>query len=131
MRHRHGVKKLNRNGSHRRALLRNLATALFRHERIETTGAKAVALRPFAERLITLAKRGDLHARRIAARHVQDNEILHKLFDDLGARFRTRPGGYTRILKLGTRRGDNGMMSLIELVDKAPAAAAEATTSAS
>lgn len=117
MRHQHGVKKLNRNGAHRRALLRNLAIALFRHEQIQTTKTKAVALRPFAERLITLAKRGDLHSRRLAARHVHDNEILAKLFDTLGERYRTRQGGYTRIFKLGVRRGDNGMMSLIELVD--------------
>jgi large subunit ribosomal protein L17 len=130
MRHQHGVKKLNRNGSHRRALLRNLAIALFRHERIETTGAKAVALRPFAERLITLAKRGDLHSRRLAARHVHDNEILAKLFDDLGERFRSRQGGYTRILKLGVRRGDNGMVSLIELVDRKPVQATESKATA-
>lgn len=117
MRHRHGIKKLNRKGSHRRSLLRNLAIALFRHERIETTSVKAQALKPFAERLITLAKRGDLHARRQAAVHIHESEILQKLFDELGARFRERPGGYTRVLKLGVRRGDNSMMALIELVD--------------
>lgn len=130
MRHQHGVKKLNRNGAHRRALLRNLAIALFRHEQIQTTKAKAVALRPFAERLITLAKRGDLHARRLAARHVHDNEILAKLFDTLGERYRTRQGGYTRIFKLGVRRGDNGMMTLIELVDCKPAQSKKAALKA-
>jgi large subunit ribosomal protein L17 len=119
MRHQNGIKKLNRNGSHRRALLRNLAMALFQHGRIKTTAAKAQALRPFAERLITLAKRGDLHSRRLAARHVHDHETLQKLFSEIAESCRTRPGGYTRVLKLGVRRGDNGMMSLIELVDQA------------
>jgi len=97
--------------------MKNLATALFRHERIETTSPKAKALRPYAERLITLAKRGDLHARRLASRHIHDHEILRKLFMELGERYRTRAGGYTRILKVGIRRGDNADMSLIELVD--------------
>ena len=97
--------------------MKNLAIALFRHERIRTTLPKARALRPYAERLITLAKRGDLHARRLAARHIHDHEILQKLFVELSDRFRTRLGGYTRIMKLGIRRGDNADMSLIELVD--------------
>ena len=118
MRHRKGIKKLGRTGPHRRALLQNLATALFQHERVQTTDAKAKALRPFAERLITLAKRGDLHARRLAARHVRDRETLQKLFGDIAGRFEERPGGYTRVLKLGRRRGDNGEMALIELVDR-------------
>lgn len=118
MRHKNGIKKLNRNGAHRRALLRNLATSLFLHERIETTEVKAKVLRGFAERLITLAKRGDLHARRLAARHVQDKEVLAKLFGELGGRFASRAGGYTRVLKLGPRRGDNGMMALIELTER-------------
>jgi large subunit ribosomal protein L17 len=95
-----------------------MATSLFKHERIETTTAKAKELRPFAERLITLAKRGDLHSRRLAARKVSDRAVLGKLFDDLGPRFAERPGGYTRILKLGPRRGDGAEMALIELVDK-------------
>lgn len=129
MRHQNGVKKLNRNGAHRRALLRNLAIALFEHERIETTDAKAHALRPFAERLITLAKRGDLHARRQAARYVHDHAVLQKLFSDLAERFRTRQGGYTRVLKLGVRRGDNGMMALIELVDRGGEKKVEAAAS--
>lgn len=118
MRHQNGIKKLNRTGAHRRALLRNLAIALFRHERIETTLVKAKALRPFAEKLITLAKRGDLHARRVAGKHVHDSEILHKLFEELGGLFNTRPGGYTRVLKMGPRKGDNGMMAMIELTER-------------
>lgn len=97
--------------------MRNLATALFRHERIETTSGKAKALRPFAERLITLGKRGDLHARRLAAREIQDHEVLRKLFDGLAERYRTREGGYTRVLKIGRRAGDNAPLSYIELVD--------------
>jgi large subunit ribosomal protein L17 len=122
MRHRKGIKKLGRTGSHRRALLRNMATALFQHERIETTDAKAKALRPFAERLISLGKRGDLHARRLAGRHIHDRDILKKLFGDIAGRFEERPGGYTRVLKLGRRRGDNGEMALIELVERAEVA---------
>lgn len=117
MRHRKKGRKLNRTASHRRATLRNMATSLFRHGRIETTTAKAKELRPFAERLITLARRGDLHARRLAATKIQDRDVLGSLFDDIGPRFAERPGGYTRILKLGTRKGDAAEMSLIELVD--------------
>jgi large subunit ribosomal protein L17 len=117
MRHRKKGRKLNRTASHRRATLRNMATSLFRHGRIETTTAKAKELRPYAERLITLAKRGDLHARRLAATKIQDRQVLGTLFDDLGPRFAERPGGYTRILKLGSRKGDAAEMSLIELVD--------------
>lgn len=117
MRHRNKGRKLGRTASHRRATLRNLATSLFRHGRIETTTAKAKELRPYAERLITLAKRGDLHARRLAATKIQDREILGTLFDDIGPRFADRPGGYTRVLKLGNRKGDAAEMSLIELVD--------------
>jgi large subunit ribosomal protein L17 len=117
MRHRKKGRQLSRTASHRRATLRNLATSLFRHERIETTTAKAKELRPYAERLITLAKRGDLHARRLAAGRLLDTEVLGKLFADIGPRFAERPGGYTRILKLGTRKGDAAEMSLIELVD--------------
>jgi len=101
--------------------MRNMATALFRHERIETTTAKAKELRPYAERLITLARRGDLHARRQAARKIQDRNVLGKLFDDIGPRFDGRPGGYTRILKLGHRKGDAADMAFIELVERADA----------
>ena len=94
-----------------------MATSLFQHERVETTTAKAKELRPFAERLITLGKRGDLHARRLAGRQIADRAVLGKLFDDIGPRFTERPGGYTRILKLGNRRGDAAEMALIELVE--------------
>jgi large subunit ribosomal protein L17 len=117
MRHRNKGRQLSRTASHRRATLRNLATSLFRHGRIETTTAKAKELRPYAERLITLAKRGDLHSRRLAAGRIYDSAVLGKLFQDIGPRFAERPGGYTRILKLGTRKGDAAEMSLIELVD--------------
>jgi large subunit ribosomal protein L17 len=118
MRHRVAHRKLGRTTPHRQALLRNLATALFERERIRTTLPKAKELRPFAERLITLARReGDrLHARRLAARHLQDPAVLKKLFDTIGARFATRPGGYTRILRLGPRKGDGAEMAYLELV---------------
>ena len=116
MRHRNKGRQLSRTATHRRATLRNLATSLFLHERIETTTAKAKELRPFAERLITLARRGDLHARRVAERTIQDRDVLGKLFDDIAPRYVERPGGYTRILKLGNRKGDAADMSLIELV---------------
>ena len=116
MRHRNKGRKLSRTHTHRKALLRNMATSLFRHERIETTTAKAKELRPVAERLITLARRGDVHARRLAGRKIQDRDVLGKLFDDIAPRYAERPGGYTRILKLGTRKGDGAEMSLIELV---------------
>ena len=116
MRHRKKGRKLSRTPAHRRATLRNLATSLFLHERIETTTAKAKELRPYAERLITLARRGDVHARRLAAQKIQDRDALGKLFDDIAPRYAERPGGYTRILKLGNRKGDAADMSLIELV---------------
>jgi large subunit ribosomal protein L17 len=118
MRHRVAHRKLGRTTPHRIALLRNLATALFEKERIRTTLPKAKELRPFAERLITLAKREDnrLHARRLAARHLQDPAVVKKLFDTIGSRFATRPGGYTRILRLGPRKGDGAEMAYLELV---------------
>lgn len=116
MRHRKKGRQLSRTASHRKAVLRNMATSLFRHERVETTQAKAKELRPFAERLITLAKRGDVHARRLVGRKIADREILGKLFDDIGPRYESRPGGYTRILKTGSRRGDGAEMAFIELV---------------
>ena len=121
MRHQNGIKKIGRNRSHRIATLRNMATSLFQHERIETTEAKAKALRPFAEKLITLAKRGDVHARRMAGRDIQDQGVLKKLFSDLAPRFKERPGGYTRILRKGFRAGDHSPLSLIMLVDGATA----------
>ena len=116
MRHRKKGRELSRTATHRKALLRNLVTSLFRHERVETTTAKAKELRPYAERLITLARRGDVHSRRLAGRKIQDREVLGKLFKDIAPRFGERPGGYTRILKLGHRKGDAAEMSLIELV---------------
>ncbi len=118
MRHRVAHRKLGRITPHRMALLRNLATALFERERIRTTLMKAKELRPYAERLITLARRDDdrLHARRLAARALQDRTVMKKLFDDLGARFASRPGGYTRILRLGPRPGDGAEMAIVELI---------------
>jgi large subunit ribosomal protein L17 len=117
MRHGNKGRALSRTSEHKEALLRNMAVSLFRHGRIETTTAKAKELRPFAEKLITLAKRGDLHARRLAARRIQDHEVLRALFADIGPKYTDRPGGYTRILKLGPRSGDAADMALIELVD--------------
>lgn len=116
MRHRNKGKQLSRTYTHRAALLRNLATSLFEHGRIETTTAKAKELRPYAERLITLARKGDVHSRRLAGRKIQNRDVLGKLFDEIGPRYTERPGGYTRILKLGNRQGDAAEMSLIELV---------------
>lgn len=115
---RHGVrlKKLGRTSSHRLALLRSLSTSLFRHERIRTTVPKARELRPFAERLITLARKDDLHARRQVIRQISDKDVVKKLFATLGPRFATRPGGYTRTMKLGPRQGDGAEMAFIELV---------------
>ncbi len=103
---------------HERLLLANLATALFEHGRITTTEAKAKRLRPLAERLITFAKRGDLHARRLAMSSLRDDAMVKKLFEVLGPRYRGRPGGYTRVLKAGFRYGDNAAMAVIELVDR-------------
>jgi large subunit ribosomal protein L17 len=99
------------------ALLRNLSTALFDKERIKTTLAKAKELRPFAERLVTISKKETLHARRQVYRHIHDTKVVAKLFDNLSARYAQRPGGYTRIIKLGPRRGDHAEMAIIELVD--------------
>lgn len=99
-------------------MLSNMATSLFRHERIRTTTAKAKELRPFAERLITLARRGDLHARRQAARKIRDKEALKKLFETLGPRYADRNGGYLRILKLGRRQGDGAEVAVVQLVEE-------------
>jgi large subunit ribosomal protein L17 len=120
MRHNVGYRKLGRTSAHRRALLRNLATDLFRHERLKTTLPKARELRPYAERLITLARRDDLHARRQVLRQISDKTVVKKLFDTLGPRFATRPGGYTRALKLGPRLGDGADMAIVELVGSEP-----------
>jgi large subunit ribosomal protein L17 len=118
MRHRVAHRKLGRTTPHRIALLRNLTTALFERERIRTTLIKAKEVRPYAERLITLARRENdrLHARRLAARSIHDRSVVKKLLDDIGARFATRPGGYTRILRLGPRPGDGTEMAFLELV---------------
>jgi large subunit ribosomal protein L17 len=116
MRHNVRLRKLGRTSGHRRALLRSLTTSLFRHERIRTTLPKAKELRPFAEKLITLARRDDLHARRQVIRHVADKDVVKKLFATLGPRFATRPGGYTRTMRLGPRQGDGAEMAIVELV---------------
>ncbi len=125
MKHRVAGRKLGRSTEHRIALLRNLSTSLFATEKIRTTLGKAKELRPFAERLVTLAKRETLHARRQVLRHIHDREVVGKLFDTLSARYAQRPGGYTRIVKLGPRRGDNAEMALIELVGAETAAQAK------
>lgn len=122
MRHRKKGRELSRSPSHKKATLRNMATSLFRHERIRTTQAKAKELRPYAEKLITRAKEDTVHARRQVGRKIADREVLGKLFDELGPRFSDRPGGYTRILKLGRRKSDSAEMALIELVDRPPEA---------
>ncbi len=116
MRHRAKGRQLSRTASHKKALLANLATSLFRHDRIVTTEAKAKELRPYAERLITLARRGDLHARRLVERRLKDKAVTTRLFKDLGPRFAARPGGYTRIIKLGHRSGDGAEVARIELL---------------
>ena len=118
MRHRRTVPKLGRTSAHRRAMFRNMVTSLLREERVETTVSKAKEARRVAERVITFAKRGDLHARRQAARVVRDPAVLKKLFEEIGPRYAERPGGDTRILKTGFRAGDNAPMSILELVDR-------------
>ena len=122
MRHQRSGKKLGRDSAHRKALYSNLAGALIEHGRIETTEAKAKAVKPFAEKMITLGKRGDLHARRQALAALRSNNIVHRLFDEIGPRFADRPGGYTRIVKLGPRQGDAADMVYLELVDFEPEA---------
>jgi large subunit ribosomal protein L17 len=116
MRHLKAGRQLSRNSAHRWALMRNLITALLREEKIQTTDPKAKELRRWADRVITLGKRGSLHARRQALGIVQDKAVVRKLFDTIAPRFKDRPGGYTRIIKLGIRRGDAAQMALIELV---------------
>ena len=118
MRHRVRGRKLGVTSEHRKAMLRNLATSLLDKERIRTTVTRAKELRPYAEKIITRAKRGGLHARRIVARDIHDAAVLKKLFDTLSARYAGRPGGYTRIVKLGPRWGDAAEMAFIELVDR-------------
>jgi large subunit ribosomal protein L17 len=118
MRHRKAGRKLNRTPTHRSALLASLASALIKHEQIATTLPKAKELRRVADRLITLAKRGDLHARRLAFSRIRDDAMVSKLFETLGPRYADRPGGYTRVLKAGFRYGDSAPMAVIELVDR-------------
>ena len=141
MRHRTSHRKLGRVTEHRISMLRNQATALIRHERIETTVPRAKELRPFVERIITIAKRGiaagegngkALHARRMVAQDLQDREVVSKLFETIAPRFEARPGGYTRILKLGYRRGDSAQVAQIELVGSEydPSAASETDATA-
>ena len=118
MNHRKTGKKLGRSVSHRKALFRNMVTSLLEHEQIRTTDAKAKELRGVAERMITLGKRGTLHARRQALETLRSKDVTHKLFDQLAERYRERAGGYTRVVRLGRRPGDAAPMSIIELVDR-------------
>jgi large subunit ribosomal protein L17 len=131
MRHRRTGKKLGRDSAHRKALYSNLAGALIEHGRIKTTAAKAKAVKPFAEQMITLGKRGDLHARRLALAELRSQDVVHQLFADVAPRFADRPGGYTRIVKLGPRYGDAAEMVYLELVDFEPAGTAPAAPTAS
>ena len=117
MRHRNSGKRLGRNTSHRKAMMRNMVTSLFEHEKITTTDARAKELRPMAEKLITLAKRGDLHARRLVTEVVRDRKTVAKLFERIAPRYAERPGGYIRIIKLGHRLGDNAALSMIVLIE--------------
>ncbi len=118
MRHLNSGRKLNRTSAHRKALFRNLVTSLLEHEHVQTTDAKAKELRRVADRMITLGKRGDLAARREVLKDITDRDVVAKLFAEIGPRFADRPGGYTRILKVGQRQGDGASMARIELVEK-------------
>ena len=122
MRHQRSGKKLGRDSAHRKALYSNLTGALIEHGRIQTTEAKAKAVKPFAEKMITLGKRGDLHARRQALAALRSNDVVHRLFADVAPRFAERPGGYTRIVRIGPRQGDAAEMVYLELVDYEPVA---------
>jgi len=122
MRHRKTGLKLNRTASHRDAMFRNMVTSLFKHQRIQTTDAKAKELRRWVDRLITLAKRGDLHARRQALAIVREKDVVHKLFEDAPNRFGQTSGGYTRVIKIGQRAGDAASVSIVELVSAAAVA---------
>jgi len=126
MRHRNGLRKLNRTSEHRKAMLRNMCVSLLQHEAIKTTVPKAKELRRVVEPLITLAKEPTLANRRLAFDRLRDRDIVSKLFNELGPRFKARPGGYTRILKMGFRVGDNAPMAYVELVDRAEEQAAPA-----
>jgi len=125
MKHRVAGRRLDRTTEHRTAMFRNMVTSLLRHERIVTTTPKAKELKRIADKIITLAKKGTPHARRNAHRDVRDVEVLQKLFGSIADRFKTRPGGYTRLVRVSRRAGDNAELALIELVDRAPAAAEE------
>ncbi len=118
MRHRKIGRQLGRNSSHRKALLRSLVTSFLAHEKIETTEAKAKEFRPLAERMISLGKRGDISARRLALKYVRDRGVVSKLFDDISPRFSSRNGGYTRIIKTRQRLGDSAQMAVVELVSR-------------
>lgn len=118
MRHNKSGKRLGRNTPHRTAMLRNMVTSLFDHEKITTTDARAKELRKVVDRMITLGKRGDLHARRQVLSVIRDQTIVAKLFDQIGPRYKDRPGGYTRIIKIGSRLGDNAPQSIIALVEE-------------
>ena len=120
MRHGKAYRKLNRTAEHRRAMFANMAAALIKHEQITTTLPKAKELRPVVEKLVTLGKRGDLHARRQAVAEVRDLSMVRKLFDVLGPRYKDRQGGYTRVLKAGFRYGDSAPIAVIEFVDRDP-----------
>jgi large subunit ribosomal protein L17 len=126
MRHRKSGRKLGRSASHRKALFRNMVTSLLEHERIQTTDAKAKELRGIADKMITLGKRGDLHARRQALSVIRDKDVTAKVFGELADRYRDRPGGYTRVIKVGHRAGDAAPVSIIELVDRGVTAGAAA-----
>jgi large subunit ribosomal protein L17 len=117
MRHGKSGRKLGRNSSHRQAMFRNIVTSLFEHERIVTTEQRAKEVRPIAEKMITLAKRGDLHARRQALSFIRSKSVVAKLFDEISDQYADRAGGYTRIIRTGTRRGDAAPMAIIELVE--------------
>jgi large subunit ribosomal protein L17 len=120
MRHQRAGKKLGRDSAHRKALYANLAGALIEHGRIKTTEAKAKAVKPMAEKMITLGRRGDIHARRQAIAFLRSQDVVHKLFSEVAPRFADRPGGYSRIVKIGTRQGDAAEMVYLELVDHTP-----------
>ncbi len=118
MRHGNGPRKLNRTAEHRKAMFANMACSLIEHEQIKTTLPKAKEMKPYVEKLITLAKRGDLHARRMAASQIRQDPAVKKLFDVLGARYKDRQGGYARVIRAGFRYGDMAPMAIIELVDR-------------
>ena len=125
MRHRRSGRKLGRDASHRKALYANLASALIEHGRIKTTAAKAKEVKPIAEQMITLGRRGDVHSRRQALKLLRSQDVVHKLFSDVGPRFADRPGGYSRIIRIGPRSGDAAEMVYLELVDFLPEAPRE------